>query len=193
MIIDTALNDGTPICIRKVRPDDRQRLEDGIARLSKRSRYLRFFSGMREAPPAVIDKLVAVDGYDHIAWGALRSDLDDSPALGIVHAFRDEEEPFNAEYSVAVIDEYHGRGLARLLTAVLLLDCYREGLRELTVHILAENEAALALTRSMGGERQGQDRGVTEFEIEISVAIDALKAERDVPGLAEILKRFSNS
>lgn len=191
MIIHTALNDGTPICIRRVKASDEQRLKDGIANLSKRSRYLRFFSGMREAPQSVIDKLIDVDGYGHIAWGALRTDLDDSPALGIVHAFRDDNAPLNAEYSVAVVDEYHGHGLARLLTAVLLLDCHHEGLRELTVHILAENDAALALTRSLGGERQGQDGSVTEFDIEIATAIEALKAENGVPGLAAIFERFS--
>lgn len=191
MIINTVLNDGTPICIRRVKPSDEQRLKDGIASLSKRSRYLRFFSGMKKAPQSVINKLLDVDGYEHIAWGALRSDLENSPALGIVHAFRDEHDPENAEYSVAVVDQYHGRGLARLLTAVLLLDCYREGLRELTVHILAENKAAFALTRSLGGERQGQDGSVAEFDIEIGTAIDALKAEQDLQGLAGIFDRFA--
>jgi len=191
LIINTALNDGTPICIRRVTADDEQRLKDGIANLSKRSRYLRFFSGIKTPPQGVIDKLIDVDGYEHLAWGALRTDVGDSPALGIVHAFRDEHDPVNAEYSVAVVDEYHGQGLARLLTAVLLLDCYREGLRELTVHILAENKPALALTRSLGGERQGQDGSVTEFDIEIAAAIDTLKAEQDLPGLAEIFARFA--
>lgn len=145
---------------------------------------------MREAPQKVIDKLIDVDGYHHIAWGALRRDLNDSPALGIVHAFRDEDDALNAQYSVAVADEYHGRGLARLLTAVLLLDCCREGLREFTVHILAENEAALALTRSLGGERQGQDASVVEFDIEIHAAIDALKAENGVAGLSAVFDCF---
>lgn len=141
----------------------------------------------------MINKLIDVDGYDHIAWGALRSDLDDSPALGIVHAFREESDPRTAQYSVAVVDQYHGRGLARLLTAVLLLDCYREGLREFAVHILAENEAAIALTRSLGGKKQGQDGSVTEFDIEIARAIAALKAEDDVPGLAKIFDSFSDA
>ncbi|WP_390587574.1 GNAT family N-acetyltransferase [Erythrobacter sp. MTPC3] len=193
MIINTVLNDGTPICIRRVAASDEQRLKDGIKNLSKHSRYLRFFSGMREAPQSVINKLIDVDGYDHIAWGALRSDLDDSPALGIVHAFREESDPRTAQYSVAVVDQYHGRGLARLLTAVLLLDCYREGLREFAVHILAENEAAIALTRSLGGKKQGQDGSVTEFDIEIARAIAALKAEDDVPGLAKIFDSFSDA
>jgi RimJ/RimL family protein N-acetyltransferase len=190
MIIDTYLNDGTPVCIRRVRKDDEQRLKDGIARLSPQSRYLRFFSGMREAPPQVLRALVTVDGHDHIAWGALQSDRPDLPALGVVHAFRDTDEPDTAEFSVAVVDEFHGRGLARLLTAVLLLDCAHEGLEHLIVHILPENRPALALARALGGHGTGQGGGVSELEIDIAEALAALRAESDVPGLADVFAQF---
>ena len=109
-VIHTQLTDGTPVCIRRVRTDDEQRLKDGIALLTPQSRYFRFFSGMRQPPQRVIDRLIHVDGHDHIAWGALRSDRVDTPALGVVHAFRDSVEPTGAEYSVAVIDDYHSLG-----------------------------------------------------------------------------------
>lgn len=190
-VIHTQLTDGVPVCIRRVRPDDEQRLRDGIALLTPKSRYLRFFSGMREPPPRVIEALVYADGHDHIAWGALRSDQSDTPAMGVVHAFRDAAEPTNAEFSVAVIDAYHGRGLARLLTAVLLLDCRREGLAQLTVHVLAENAAARALARNLGAERAGQEMAVTEFEIDIEEAIGCLRAETDLPGLAPVFAHFA--
>lgn len=193
MIIDTHLNDGIPVCIRPVRKDDEQRLKDGIAKLSPQSRYLRFFSGMREAPPQVIEALVTVDGHNHIAWGALRNDLPGSPALGVVHAFRDKDDPDTAEFSVAVIDEYHGRGLARLLTAVLLLDCQREGLEHLAVNILPENRPALTLARSLGAHHTALDAGVSVFEIDIADALESLRAETDVPGLAAIFERFAQA
>lgn len=190
-IIHSWLTDGVPVCIRRVRAGDEQRLKEGIAQLSPRSRYLRFFSGMREAPQRVIDALVDVDGHDHIAWGALRSDRDDTPALGVVHAFRDAAQPTEAEYSVAVMDAYHGKGLARLLTAVLLLDCRREGLRRLNVHVLCENAAAEALTRSLGAEWTGRDFAVNEFEIDIDAAIEALRQETGLTGLRPIFAHFS--
>lgn len=192
-MIETELNDGTPVCIRRVRPGDEQRLKDGIAQLSPQSRYLRFFSGMREAPPQVLRALASVDGHDHIAWGALRSDLADTPALGVVHAFRDKDDPDGAEYSVAVVDDYHGRGLARLLTAVLLLDCAREGLAHFTVHILPENRPALSLARSLGAEGVGYDSGVSVLEIDIAEALAALRAESDVPGLAAVFAQFDDA
>lgn len=190
MIIDTELNNGTPICIRQVSEDDERLLREGIAQLSPRSRYLRFFSGMREPPQHVIDSLLDVDGYRHIAWGAIRTDLVKAPALGVVHAFREEEDPSTAEFSVAVVDAYHGLGLARILTAVLLFDCKREGLDTLGVHIIPDNDAALALTRSIGGKRTGRDRGVVDFEIAIDEALAALRRGTDVPGLARVFEQF---
>ncbi len=192
MIIHTQLNDGIPVCIRPVGKDDEARLKEGIARLSPQSRYLRFFSGMREAPPQVIKALITVDGHDHIAWGALRSDLPDTPALGVVHAFRDEADPDTAEFSVAVIDEYHGRGLARLLSTVLLLDCQREGLEQLAVNILPENRPALTLARSLGAHHTALEAGVSAFEIDIAEALASLRAEVDVPGLAAIFDQFAH-
>src|SRR6478672_9220460 len=112
-VLHTHLTDGVPICIRRVQPEDEQRLKDGIALLTPQSRYFRFFSGMREAPQRVVDALTNADGHDHIAWGALRTDHVHTPALGVVHAFRDAGDPAEAEFSVAIIDAYHGRGLAR--------------------------------------------------------------------------------
>jgi len=192
MAIHTALNDGTPVCIRRVNRADEARLKQGIAQLSPQSRYLRFFSGMREAPPHVLRALVTTDGHDHLAWGALRSDLPETPALGVVHAFRDSDDPDAAEFSVAVVDEYHGKGLARLLTAVLLLDCAREGFDRFTVHILPENRPALALARSLGAAGVGYAGGVSELAIDIAEALAALRAERDVPGLAAVFAQFGN-
>ncbi|MDZ4307011.1 GNAT family N-acetyltransferase [Allopontixanthobacter sp.] len=193
MIFETHLNDGTPVCIRGVRPDDEKRLREGIARLSPVSRYLRFFSGLTQPPQRVIDDLLDVDGHDHIAWGAIRTDINDQPAIGVVHAFREEDDHRTAQFSVAVIDEYHGRGLARLLTAVLLLDCKREGFENLLVHILPENRPAIALTRSLGGTRSEQTRDVAEFDIEIDGALASLAAESDVPGMAAIFAQFAAS
>jgi len=190
MIIHTRLNDSTAVCIRTVRKDDEQRLTQGIAKLSTESRYLRFFSGMRQPPQHVIDALLDVDGHDHIAWGAIASDEPGQPALGVVHAFRDADDPGQAEFSVTVIDEYQGRGIARLLSTVLLLDCRREDLEKLTVHILPENRAAILLAKSLGADHVHRESGVTIFDIEIEPALASLREVSDVPGIADVFAAF---
>lgn len=191
MVIHTTLNDGTPICIRQVQKDDEARLRAGIAQLTPQSRYLRFFSGSVSPPQGVIDRLLDVDGHDHISWGAILTDVAEHPAIGIVHAFRDEDEPDAAEFSVAVVDEYHGRGLARILTAVLLLDCRAEGYDKLVVHILPENKPATKLAKSLGAHHVGFDAGVSHFDIDIEDALNALRAETDLAGLSEVFAQFS--
>lgn len=185
-VFHARLTDGVPICIRRVQPDDEQRIKDGIALLTPQSRYFRFFSGMREAPQRVIDALANADGHDHIAWGALRTDRRETPALGVVHAFRDPSDSAEAEFSVAIIDEYHGRGLARLLTAVLLMDCRREGLHRLTLHVLAANDAALTLARVLGAVSAGSDNDVLHFVIDIDEAIGILHADCRFPSLQSV-------
>lgn len=62
---------------------------------------------------------------------------------------------------------------ARLLTAVLLLDCAREG-----------------LARSLGAEGEGHEGGVSVLEIDIAEALAVLRAETGVPGLAAVFARF---
>ena len=190
MIIRTRLNDGTAICIRELRKNDERRLRDGFARLSSRSRYLRFFSGMREPTQPVVDALLDVDGHDHLAWGAIATEEAGEPAIGVVHAFRDEAEASAAEFSVAVIDEYHGRGLASILTAVLLLDCRQEGLEALDVQVLSENEAALKLTRLLGGKVTALDRGVEHLRIDVGAALATLENQRDIPGMADVFQQW---
>ena len=92
-----------------------------------------------------------------------------------------------------MVDEYHGRGLARLLCAVLLLDCQREGLGHLSVNILPENRPALTLARSLGAEGTGYEAGITQLEIDIDEALASLRAESDVPGLAAVFEQFNAS
>lgn len=194
-IILTRLDDGTRVCIRPIRPDDEARMRDGIARMSDRSRYLRFFTGIKAPPQRVIDRLLAADGHDHIAWGAIASQLPGEPAIGAVHAHAapDECGPDCAEFSVATVDEFQHRGLARLLTATILLDAERAGYGEFQAWTLAENAAAIAFVKALGAEVVSRDAGVIEFHLAIPDAIAHLRAIDDVPGLADVFAAFDEA
>lgn len=193
--VHSALDDGTRVCLRTITPDDEERIREGIAKLSAESRYLRFFSPAPSVPDAVIHRLADVDGHDHIAWGAICSECPGWPAIGAVHAVRHvsgmhEVEKRVGEYSVAVLDQFQGRGLARMMTAALLVDCCTEGLTELDVHILSENRAAANLVRALGGTWKSESAGVAEYRVDVGRAIAALRADRDAQGVQDVLDQL---
>ena len=188
VVVRSVLNNGTVVCLRTITPDDEQLLRDGIAKLSAESRYLRFFSPVPILPDAVIERLVDVDGHDHIAWGAICTECEGQPAIGAVHAVRYGDGGRTGEFSVAVVDEFQGQGLARMMTAALLIHCLYEGLTVLDVHILSENAAAKRLVKSLAAEWTGESAGVAEYRLDVAAGLAALRADTEAPGVQDVLR-----
>ena len=184
--VHSRLNDGTRVSLRCITPADEQRLRDGIAKLSAESRYLRFFSPAPALPDAVVRRLVNVDGHDHIGWGAVCTDCDDWPAIGAVHAVRDSRGGSVGEYSIAVLDGFQGKGLARMLTAALLIQCLAEDMLILDVHMLSENDAARRLVKSLGAVWAGESAGVADYRLDVAGGIASLRADLDAPGVEDV-------
>jgi hypothetical protein len=65
------LRDGSEALIRPVRGADAPALADGFARLSARTRHLRFLTGKRELTPKEPRYLTEVDHHDHEALAAV--------------------------------------------------------------------------------------------------------------------------
>lgn len=162
-------------------------MREGIARLSEQSRYMRFFSVQPMPSDPVIERLLDADGHDHIAWGAIHLDGHENPAVGAVHAIRSEHEPRAGEFSIAVLDDYHGLGLARMLTTVLLIHCEVEAMCELEVQTLAENMPAIRFILSIGAERQESEGGVISFRLPVRPAIRQISAASDLQGVRDIV------
>ena len=188
--IHTRLEDGRTICIRTVTPKDEDRLRAGIARMSPRSRYLRFFSGGASPPDWVIERLLDADGVLHLAWGALDLSDPDHPAMGVVHAMRPDKGDAVAEFSVGVVDAYHGLGIGRLLTATLLLDAAGGQLEAFRAHVLSENEAARSFIRRLGAHHVSQDGPEAEYRLDVASAVEQMREDRDPPGLADVFAYF---
>ncbi len=191
-IVHLTLATGEPVCLRTIRAGDGARMRDGIARMSPRSRYLRFFSGAEEQPDSVIDSLLDVDGISHIAWGAIASAVSGAPAIGAVHAVATEEPDKSAmEFSVAVVDAWQGLGLARLLTAALLVNCLARGVERLEAYLLSENHESQDFVKGLGGRLAGSDGNVYHYAVAAAPALDALRNSDDSAAMAALLAQLS--
>jgi GNAT superfamily N-acetyltransferase len=189
--VDAILDNGTHVCLRRIRHSDIERIEDGISQMSDQSRYLRFFSGSKTMPPSVVERLASVDGTHHLAWGVVNMDEQGHPAIAAAHVFRETETSDVGEFAIAVLDQYHGQGVARILMTTIFLDCYCEGFRQLQIDILQNNRKASGLIRAVGARPCALEGPVAQYNLVIDDAISALR-KMDSPGaIQDIIAAFA--
>lgn len=189
--VEARLDNGTHVCLRRVRHSDMGDIEKGIIQMSDQSRYLRFFSGSKTMPPSVVERLASVDGVKHLAWGMINMDEEDHPAMAATHVFRETEASDTGEFAIAVLDQYHGLGVARLLMTALFLDCYCEGLRQLQIDILRSNNKASGLIRAIGAKPGTMEGSVAQYSLDIEDAISALQKMDHPVAIPDIMAAFA--
>ena len=137
------------ICIRPLRPDDRQREIAFINSLSEQSRYFRLFTPFKFLPPHLIDQLMDVDYERRMAFVATVERDGVEEFVGIAR-YGETEQQGAAELGVTVADSSQRCGIARLLVTQLMRFARWRGLSRLTGVVLADNRAMLALAASLG-------------------------------------------
>lgn len=143
------LRDGSPVLVRRIRPDDGPRLEEGLTRLSPLSRYRRFHALVERLSTKHLAYLTRVDGQDHMAWIAVDPLEPRQPALGVARCIRSAEDPAVAEVAVTVVDSHQGRGLGTLLLALLAAWAREHAITTFRALVLRDNEPMLELLREL--------------------------------------------
>jgi RimJ/RimL family protein N-acetyltransferase len=162
------LRDGSAVLIRPVRGADAPLLADGFARLSERSRRLRFLGRKTTLTEADLRYLTTVDHHDHEALGAI--DRVRGGGVGIARYVRDRENPAAAEIAITIADDWQGRGLGTELLARLSDRAREEGIRRFTAVVAADNAAVAGLLRSSGASLVRRESGIAEYAIELACA-----------------------
>lgn len=189
-VVRTSLKSGTPILLRPITVDDEARLRESIGKLSDRSRYLRFFTGVKRLPDAVVHGLANADGHLHIAWGAMDVSGKLPQAVAAAHAIR-QDEVASAELAFGVLDAYHGQGLGRLVVTAVILDCLHEGVEILFADTLAENTKARKLLRHFGASRAGGDSMVHRYRLDLGEALDRIHGMETPKALPTLVSTLS--
>jgi RimJ/RimL family protein N-acetyltransferase len=162
------LRDGSTVLIRQVHSADAPLLADGFARLSARSRQLRFLTPKKELSPAELRDFTDLDHHDHEALGAL--DHADGRGVGIARYVRDADDPQAAEIAVTIVDDWQGLGLGTELVAQLSERARSEGIRRFTALVAADNPAMAGLLRNVRAELVGREPGALQYEITLGPA-----------------------
>jgi len=157
------LRDGSEVLIRPIRAADAPLLADGFARLSLRSRQMRFLAPKTELSAAELRYLTDIDHHDHEALGAVEHA--GGRGVGIARYIRSAEDTHSAEIAVTVVDEWQGRGLGAELVAQLSERAVAEGIRRFTALAAADNVAVARLARNIGARFVGYDAATALYEI----------------------------
>jgi RimJ/RimL family protein N-acetyltransferase/nucleotide-binding universal stress UspA family protein len=159
----TPLRDGSSVLIRPIEPEDRELLRAAFARLSERSRYMRFQSSLAELSDRQLSYLTAVDHHDHEALVAL--DPDTGVGVGVARFVRVSDGV--AECAIVVADDWQGRGVATELLDQLVDRAREEEIDRFTALLLAENNDALRLLERLGETAQRRVGSQVELDIEL--------------------------
>jgi acetyl-CoA synthetase (ADP-forming)/acetyltransferase len=142
---------GGQILLRPIRPEDGAQHQQFFSALAPDDIRLRFFSAMRELPPAQLARLTQIDYDRAMAFIATRPNASGQPeTLGVVRAVLDPDNQ-SAEFAIVVRSDLKGKGLGYILFQKLV-DYFRaRGTREIVGDALSENGGVQKLIRHFGG------------------------------------------
>jgi GNAT superfamily N-acetyltransferase len=138
---EVTLRTGERVLIRPVRPSDKSLLTDGLERMSTESRYRRFFSPVEHLGTSELRYLTEVDHHRHEALVAVEPET--GAAVGVARFVRTEDDSTTAEPAIAVVDDWHRRGLGTELLVQLAERAREEGVTRFSASVLAANSPML--------------------------------------------------
>jgi RimJ/RimL family protein N-acetyltransferase len=157
------LRDGSGVLVRPVRATDALLLAEGFARLSERSRRMRFLGKKEELSAGELRYYADVDHHDHEALVAL--DPADGRGAGVARYVRDADDPQAAEIALTIADDWQGRGLGTALLARLSDRARQEGICRFTAVVSSDNVPMGMLLRSVGAVETDRSFGTVEYDI----------------------------
>ena len=146
------MRDGTPVLIRSVRHDDRQRIIEAFSKLEPQTIYTRFFSAKRELSEADLGRIDASDFVQAVALVATIGEGGDEIIIGGgAYTVLDRPgEPVTAELSFTIEEDYHAQGLSSLFMRLLAQIGRERGIRRFEAEVLAGNTPMLKVFQRSG-------------------------------------------
>ncbi len=185
---DGVAADGGAFHLRPIRPDDGDRLRRLHARLSDRTRYLRFFGAYPAIPDRDLHRLTHVDHVDRVALVAeLGGEI---IAVGRYERVGTGDE---AEVAFVVEDAHQGRGIGTVLLEHLAAAARERGIRRFVADVLAENSRMIRVFLDAGYQT---DRTLADGVVRLTFPIEptetsvAVAYEREQRAEARSIQRL---
>jgi RimJ/RimL family protein N-acetyltransferase len=164
------LRDGTPVVIRVIRPDDRDRIVEAFGKLEPDSIYTRFFSARKALTDAELERLGATDFVNFVGLAVTLGSGDDETVIGGASyvALPPVAGVRAAEVAFTIEEDYQGQGLASTLLRTLAEIARRHGIQRLEAEVLAGNAPMLKVFERSGWPMaKTREGGVTHIALDL--------------------------
>jgi acetyltransferase len=142
-----ALQDGTAIFVRPVRPEDEPLYHPFFARVTAEDLRLRFFAPVKEFTHPFIARFTQIDYARAMAFIAIEASSGELLGVVRLHANANYD---TGEYAILVRSDLKGRGLGWLLMQMLIEYARSEGIGTIEGQVLRDNATMLAMCRELG-------------------------------------------
>lgn len=178
------LDDGTPILVRPIRPEDAPRLREGFKQLSNLARRRRMLDAA-DLSDEQLKSLTVLDQVNNAAFGAANMEKPEEPGIGIARYSRLNGDPEAADVQITIADHYQGRGAGFVLQACLHLTAHKNGIKAFYYDVLADNDRIIKHLKLMGAMHAGRADNIDRLSMPV------YHRAWDVPGNNDIAKRFA--
>lgn len=168
--VEEVLKNGTPVVIRAVRPDDRQRIEDAFGKLAPETVYLRYFSHKKALSESELRRLTEIDFERDVGLVVITGTGASEKVIAAARYVRadDAGRPDAAEVAFTVEEDYQGAGIGSRLLKHLATIARKGGIARLEAEVLADNQSMLAVFARSGLPMQKRrDGGVVHVALEL--------------------------
>lgn len=158
--VDLQLRDGRRVTLRAIRAQDKDKLQEAVRALSVQSSYYRFFSPLRELSPQLLERATRPEQENELQLVAVVGEGSQEKIIGGAR-YAAAAGSADCEFAVAVVDEWHGLGLARQLLEALMRTARARGFERMEGYILATNTRMLGLAKRLGFAEMESPEGPT--------------------------------
>lgn len=146
------MRDGTPVLIRSVRHDDRQRIIEAFSKLEPQTIYTRFFSAKKELSETDLGRIDTSDFVHAVSLVATIGEGGGEVIIGggAYTVLERPGEPATAEVSFTIEEDYQGQGLAGLFMRLLTQIGRERGIVRFEAEVLAGNVHMLKVFQRSG-------------------------------------------
>lgn len=148
-----SLDDGTPLIIRPIRPEDAESEREFVRDLSHQAKKFRFMHALNELTPTMLARFTQIDYDREMALVALTLE-NERPIQQGVARYNINQDDVSCEFAIVVSHKRQNLGIGTKLMEALLDAAKIHGLSTMEGSVLAENEAMLTLMDELGFTRR---------------------------------------